>query len=242
MPWASDLHPEFGYIGSGQRRLRKLVVMLAFALGSVAGVSGFAVLMTPSEPDPLQAMALAPGDASVAPLSIARADPPAEVEATAARATSPPAEMQRGCREDEQAGRRCMLSKPRRPRPVRALNERPAIARVAIGHAPSPDVFPIPPEHPVAEEPSPIPLEHPVAQERSPMPDEALPAAPVEAQPEPRPHAAPAKEPAAKPARVRAKPAPRHDRSERRLARGEEHWHARGNSYADYVAGYARPW
>jgi len=72
VPWASDLHPEFGYIGSGQRRLRKLVVMLAFALGLVAGVSGFAVLMTPSEPDPLQAMALAPGDASVAPLSLHR--------------------------------------------------------------------------------------------------------------------------------------------------------------------------
>jgi hypothetical protein len=131
-----------------------------------------------------------------------------------------------------------MLGKPGRLRPIHALNERPPIARVAIGHVPSPDVIPIPPEHPVAAEPSSKSAETIPA-----APLEAQPAPPpVEAQPELQPHATPAKEPPAKPARVRVKTVPRHEQSERRLARGEEHWRTRGNSYPDYVVGYARPW
>jgi hypothetical protein len=230
-------------MGSAPRRLRRLIVVLAFALGSVAGMSGFAVLMTPSEPDPLQSMALAPADASVTPVSIARADPPAGVEATVPQATSPPAGMQPRCREDEQAGRPCLLGKPRRLRPVRALNERPAIATVAIGHAPSPDVFSISPERPVAPAgPSPASEEArptvPLEAQPEPQPPPAKEPAAKEVQPEPQPP--PTKEPAAKPARVRAKTAPRHEQG--RLARSEEHWRTRSNGYVDYVAGYARPW
>ena len=46
MPFARDLHPEFGYVGSGPRTFRKIGLVAAFvAFGIVAGASGVAVFM-----------------------------------------------------------------------------------------------------------------------------------------------------------------------------------------------------
>ena len=57
-----DLHPEFGYIGSAHRRLRTLRILLAFTVfGLIAGASAVAVFMAAPDPDPMRAMALAPG-------------------------------------------------------------------------------------------------------------------------------------------------------------------------------------
>ena len=64
MPLARDLHPEFGYIGSGPRLWRKVGLVLVFIMiGLVAAASGVNFFVTSPEPDPMQAMALAPAEA-----------------------------------------------------------------------------------------------------------------------------------------------------------------------------------
>jgi len=59
VPLACNLRPEFEYVGSAPR---KLGLVLAFV---VAGASGIAVFITDSgpDPDPMNAMALAPVEA-----------------------------------------------------------------------------------------------------------------------------------------------------------------------------------
>jgi hypothetical protein len=69
VPFARDLHPEFGYIGNGPRVFRRLRLVLSFVvLGIVGGASGIAVFMaSPDSADPLDAMALAPAEALIEP-------------------------------------------------------------------------------------------------------------------------------------------------------------------------------
>ena len=73
VPFARDLHPEFGYLGSAPRVSRRLRLVLSFvALGIVGGVSGVAVFMaSPASDlgtsDPLDAMALAPIESLIEP-------------------------------------------------------------------------------------------------------------------------------------------------------------------------------
>ena len=74
VPFASDLHPEFGYLGSAPRVFRRLGLVVSFvAFGIVAGASGLAVFMTSPDSDPvtsanpLDAMALAPSEAMIDP-------------------------------------------------------------------------------------------------------------------------------------------------------------------------------
>src|SRR6516164_6128946 len=74
VPFARDLHPEFGYVGSAPRVFRKVKLILSFVvLGIVGAASGVAIFMASpdSNPEtsgnPLDAMALAPAEALIEP-------------------------------------------------------------------------------------------------------------------------------------------------------------------------------
>jgi hypothetical protein len=127
VPLARDLHPEFGYIGSGPRMWRKVGLVLVFiVIGLVAAASGVNFFVTSPEPDPMQAMALAPTEALMrVPVAPVENEPPV---IKAARMRPAP------CREGavENLGADCTPAKASKPIP--AANERPAIAAVAIGH------------------------------------------------------------------------------------------------------------
>src|SRR5260370_28790080 len=71
VPLACNLPPEFEYVGSAPR---KLGLVLAFV---VAGASGIAVFITDSgpDPDPMNAMALAPVEALSSAIPIGRDGP-----------------------------------------------------------------------------------------------------------------------------------------------------------------------
>jgi hypothetical protein len=63
VPLVRGLHPEFGYLGSFHLFGRKFGLLLVFiGFGVMAGMSGLAVFMADEQPDPMQAMALAPPD------------------------------------------------------------------------------------------------------------------------------------------------------------------------------------
>ena len=240
-----DLHPEFGYIPTN-RRLRTLRTVLAFTvLGLIAGASGVAVFMAAPDPDPMRAMALAPakdlaGAAKSLP-SIAT-----DGAAAAAPAPSTDAETSLRCRENPEQRGNCAFAGARRPRPLRALNERPAIAAVAIGHPDGPAVLRSEPEIPATEAAG------------LAKPEDAAAAMPVEAQPEAQSQTASVEPSTAAPpvspstARGRSKVVHRRDRDEGRHARvrdrneysrgRSEHSPWRSYSYANQQAGYARLW
>ncbi len=142
MPLARDLHPEFGYRGSGPRLWRKVGVVLVFlTFGLLAGLSGVTVFAPGPEPDPMQALALAPAEALIrlpSPPADSQADvsPSPQRSIKAGRIKPPP------CRENalENLGGDCTPA--RASKPVPAANERPAIAAVAIGHRDEPALLP----------------------------------------------------------------------------------------------------
>ena len=139
MPLARDLHPEFGYIGSAPKLFRKLGLVSAFvAFGLMAGVSGIAVFMAGPDPDPMHAMALAPSEAllSTPPASAPPANAVAAEEQKTLNAgvTLPPC----GGYVSERLGDDCSSFRMHRSRTVPAMNERPAIAAVAIGRRDEP--------------------------------------------------------------------------------------------------------
>jgi hypothetical protein len=129
---------------------------------------------------------------------------------------------------------------------VRALNERPAIAAVAIGHPDGPAVLRSEPEIPATEAAG------------LAKPEDAAPAMPVEAQPKAQSQTASVEQSTAAPpvsastARIRSKVVHRRDRDEGRHARvrdrneysrgRNEHSSWRSYSYANQQAGYARLW
>jgi hypothetical protein len=153
VPLARDLHPEFGYVGS-PRLFRKLGLVLTFIVfGLVAAAGGVAVFMADPDSDPMNAMALAPAE----PLDNVTRSPPTAtatkaVAATLSRKTSKAGGIKSPCRENitEQLGGDCSSGKARKPRSVLAVNERPAIAAVLIGHGDGPAVLPSEPEIPLA--------------------------------------------------------------------------------------------
>ena len=135
MPLARDLHPEFGYIGNAPAVLRKLGFAIAFvAFGLIAAISNFSVFVTPSD-DPMTAMALAPEQAlnSTAP---AAPTLPIENKAVEASFTETAGAASRPCGGaiTADSGVDCTPTRMHRPRSVQSVNERPAIAAVAIGH------------------------------------------------------------------------------------------------------------
>jgi len=155
---ARDVHPEFGYVGSPPR-LRRLGVAFSLAvLGLVAGAGTVQVFMQPtvSASDPMRAMALAPAESS------SNARPPAartsrDIKSTQApHAIAKPAPNKLAadnspCRErsSEPLGSDCAPLRVVRPRAAYALNERPAIAAVPIGHRQYPALLPTQPAAPV---------------------------------------------------------------------------------------------
>ena len=149
MPFARDLHPEFGYVGSASRVFRRLRLVFSFvALGIVGAASGVAVFVASPDSDPgtianpLDAMTLASAEALIEPkLALAEARPaprPADasaVEKTDVGPTKPT------CREGlGEAEGGCI--RVRVVRPLRAVNERPLIAAAPIGHRDDPTALP----------------------------------------------------------------------------------------------------
>jgi len=211
VPFARDLHPEFGYVGSAPKLFRKLGLVSAFvAFGLMAGVSGIAVFMAGPEPDPMHAMALAPPEAllSTPPASAppAKAVAAEEQKTLNAGVTAPP------CRDylGERLGDDCSAFRMHRSRTVPAMNERPAIAAVAIGRREEPAALPPQPAVSVAAIP------------QTPPDDSAVPADGAEA---PAPAAAPATAPVA-PAAKAARSRSRH------VARREGHSYSGRSSYS----------
>jgi hypothetical protein len=119
----------------------KLGLVLAFMVfGLVAGANGLGVFMADHDPDPMHAMALAPAEAATAETKA--------VEAALARKTSSAGRYRSPYRESitEQPDGDCSSGKARNQRPVQAVNERPAIAAIPIGHRDGPAVLPSEPE------------------------------------------------------------------------------------------------
>ncbi len=112
-------HPEFGYIGTSAfcRRLLAFVVC-----GFVAGAGGVAVFKAAPEPDPKNALALATGEAP----SSTRSIPPA--------ITKSYSEREEFAQKAPDAGAIAAPLRSSRPRSMQAINERPPIAAVPIGH------------------------------------------------------------------------------------------------------------
>jgi hypothetical protein len=149
VPLARDLHPEFGYVGSAPRLFRKLGLVSAFVVfGLMAGASGVAVFMAGPEPDPMNAMALAPAEALIS--TSASSALPATAKAVEGQKAFNAGVTQSPCRDyvSERLGDDCTSVRVHRPHP--AMNERPAIAAVAIGHREDPAALPPQPAVPVA--------------------------------------------------------------------------------------------
>jgi hypothetical protein len=224
VPLARDLHPEFGYVGSAPKLFRKLGLVSAFvSLGLIAGVSGIAVFTAGPDPDPMHAMALAPSEALLS--TPPAAAPPAQAVAAEepktlnAGVTAPPC----GGYVSERLGDDCSSFRMHRSRTVPAMNERPAIAGVAIGRREEPAALPPQPAVNVAAIP------------QTPPDDSALPTDSAEV-----PAAAPATAPVApvaKAARSRSRHVARRDgyssgRSSSSWARSAYSGSSRGGGYA----------
>jgi hypothetical protein len=223
VPLVRDLHPEFGYLGSFHLFGRKLGLVLVFiGFGVMAGMSGLAVFMTDGEPDPMQAMALAPPDAMsrdsglVMPAPVDASVPLEPAQTPAQTKTFRPA-----CPEGVAVD--CAIPagpKVHRPKLAPAINERPSIAAVPIGRVDPSQVLPA---------------------EATPTPPSAEPV-PVAAVPEPADvstqpaEAAPAPVP---PPAVKRPPRQRIEHVEHRERSREQPSH-RGNFGSPVWAGYAR--
>ena len=242
MPFARDLHPEFGYVGSASRVFRRLRLVFSFvALGIVGAASGVAIFMASPDSDPgasanpRDAMALAPAEALIEPkLALAEARPaprPADasaVEKTDVGPTKPT------CREGISEGD-CI--RVRVVRPLRALNERPLIAAAPIGHRDDPTALPAssapieasPRPAAPAEKPSanPAPTETAIAET---MPADITPAA------EPTPLA-----PAPRVTSNKPRPRVHHVRNESRSTRRNGFSYTARSSYSSQ-GGWARLW
>ena len=125
-------HPEFGYVGTSSFRRGFISFVIC---GLVAGGSGIAIFKgnPDPDPDPMKAMALAPAEtlSSTAGSTIAGI-----VGGNSGELAQEMAAIKPRCRDNatEQLGGDCITGQMRRPRSIRALNERPAIAAAPIGH------------------------------------------------------------------------------------------------------------
>ena len=136
MPLARDLHPEFGYIGNAPAVLRKLGFAIAFVgVGLIAAITNFSVFVSEPE-DPMKAMALAPeqGSNNTAPSSPSL---PASFTEEGGASSRPC-----GGAITPNSGVDCLQTRMHRSRPTPSVNERPAIAAVAIGHRDESAVLP----------------------------------------------------------------------------------------------------
>jgi hypothetical protein len=207
--------------------LLKLREGLALAF-VVAGVSGIAVFIAESAPDPMNAMALAPVEAvrSAIRATAGTAEPQA---AEAALVQQPPKALgsKPPCQENnaKNLGGDCTPGKAQKPRSVQAGNEQPAITAAPIGHRDGPALLPSEPAIPVAATPDGLDGS---AKPADPKPD--TDAAPALAVVESTTPAASAKK-----ARTRSSHVQRRDRNA----------YSRSPSYSYhnyYQSGYARVW
>jgi len=222
--------------------------------GLVAGAISFAIFDSMPEPDPMNAMALAPPDALAARKLVspaARSEKPpgnapsvqkiGEDGADQSRKAGP---LKPTCRENFGEARQgdCPV-RVTRMRPPRAVNERPAIAAVPIGHRDDPTMIPAPPQTRIGA--GPLPADPPAEPKANPPPTQLSVAEETAAD------AAPAAEPAPPvpvPAVASKKPrAPVHHTSRRHeqysyssssSARSSRY----GGSRTYVQAGYARLW
>ena len=139
MPLARDLHPEFGYVGPTPRMLKLGYASAFVVFGLVAVVSGVTVFMARPDTDPMNAMALAPAEA-LSPSTSPSSASPAKAKATEGQEILNAGVIQSPCGDavGERLSDDCASERMRKSRPVLAVNERPAIAAVAIGHREDP--------------------------------------------------------------------------------------------------------
>ena len=235
------LHPEFGYVGTS-RFCRTFVAFLV--CGFIAGAISFGIFNRQHGRDPLDAMALAPAETLRPP----KAPSAQKIDDEGTKATSRAGSIKPTCRESVGAVPEgdCTPVRAFRVRPLRAVNERPLIAAVPIGHRDDPRVLAAPPPTPSSLSPS-IPPEEPKATPAltetsvaEATPADAAPAA------EPTP-------PASNPTVTSKKPRPRvhHAHDEPRSRRREQYsyessYSTRSSSYNisnTYLqSGYARVW
>jgi hypothetical protein len=154
-------HPEFGYADTSDYSF--LTFMAFVVCGVVAGTISIAILNSEPDHDPMDAMALAPADALTAPKP---AEPATQFERRLANGPSARKAGDKGkagsikpiCGESPGEVREgdCTPIRVGRIRPPRAVNERPLIAAVPIGHRDDPIVLPASPPAPIAVNPSPV--------------------------------------------------------------------------------------
>ena len=139
VPFARDLHPELGYVGPAPRMLKLGYASAFVVFGLVAVVSGVTVFMARPDTDPMNAMALAPAEA-LSPSTSPSSASPAKAKATEGQEILNAGVIQSPCGDDvgERLSDDCASERMRRSRPVVAVNERPALAAVAIGHREDP--------------------------------------------------------------------------------------------------------
>src|SRR6202048_5554529 len=111
--------------------------MALLVCGLLRGASGVAIFKAEPDPDPRDAMALAP----------------AETLGSTAPVVESHSEKSEFAQRTPETGAIALATKSRRPRSVRAINERPAIAAVPIGHRDGPPVLALEPAIPVAATP-----------------------------------------------------------------------------------------
>ena len=243
-------HPEFGYAGN-PNFFRPIVAFVV--CGLVAGAISFAIFDSAPEPDPMNAMALAPPDALAARKLVspaARSEKPpgnapsvqkiGEEGADQSRKAGP---LKPTCRENFGEARQgdCPV-RVTRMRPPRAVNERPAIAAVPIGHRDDPTMIPAPPQTRIGA--GPLPADPPAEPKANPPPTQLSVAEETAAD------AAPAAEPAPPvpvPAVASKKPrAPVYHAARRHEQYSYSSSSARSSRYSGsrtYVqTGYARLW
>jgi hypothetical protein len=221
VPLARDLHPEFGYIGSGPRLFARVGIVATFVIfGLIAGASTVAVFMSESnqEPDPLRAMALAPAEVPSGAESLLSRDIGASNDGRTLAGTTTPGNFGAGCQPNSSNELHCTPVKTFvRVRPPPAANERPPIAAVAIGHRDDPAVVGAQPAAPVVAA---VP-----ETESTAAPPDAVPA------PEAAPEVPP---PAAEPKKARTRRGQRQER--------DRHEYSRSYARRGYQGGYAGLW
>lgn len=226
---------------------------MAFAAcGLIAGAISFAIFDSAPDPDPRDAMALAPAQAltetKVAPAARLSENeiPPAQTtgEEGANASHQKTGSIKPACRESAGETRQgdCAPVRVVRIRPARAANERPLIAAVPIGHRDDPTMRPASPQTAVGAGPVPVAPEEPKVA-RAPTEISLAEQTPAETPPavEPAP-------PASNPAVAAQRSRPRVHHASRRRNENSYSSSSSGRSSRSSVSrayaqfGYARLW
>jgi hypothetical protein len=222
---------------------------MVFAVcGVVAGAIGFAIFDSGRDADPMDAMALAPPEALIAPMLVAPATRSGQgmvnrpsvrkTDEESANATRKVGSIKPACRESPGEARQgdCPV-RVVRLRPPRAVNERPLIAAVPIGHRDDPTMLPASAQTGIRA--GPLPTDPPDEPKAAPAPTQASVADEIPSDAAPAAEAAPSVS-----VSTVKKPRPRaHHASSRRNQYSYRSAPSRyGASRAYAQAGYARLW